>query len=497
MSQASNLKSEINGLPNSSGVYLFKDSDNSILYIGKANNLKKRARSYLKPNHESHKTTIMVSLAESIEYRVTKNELEAMLLEAQLIETHQPPFNILLKSGRPFLYFFFSRGKLPRMELKRGRLKTSQGTSIGPFTSSTRARALLDSTEKRFRLKICNKQIPGGCLYFHLGICAGYCLSKTSEENKFDLADYKERLELAKKHIKKTLGSRSTASGLSSLDQEHSHGSDIWIQKNSLHLFHSENGLVKKKRTFILENTAESKDYLLSYYRTFPCPRSVFLNFELENQKTIQDFISKWQDAMSTISVIDTISQTPPDVVALAIAMAKAEEKSSKNSATALQFFFKTPKPIVSVDCFDVSHTQGQNLVGSCIRFTNGKPTPNLFRKFKLKRIEDKTAQANDDYASLKEIVRRRYKDEKEVPDLVLIDGGKGQLNAVKNLFPELLFSSLAKKEERVFAPGFSSNGKKLNFETIEGALLISLRDYAHHFAISYQRKLASIISSS
>ena len=176
MAQKSNLKSEINGLPNSSGVYLFKDSDNSILYIGKAKNLKHRASSYLKQNHENYKTTVMVSLAESIEYRVTKNELEAMLLEAQLIETHQPPFNILLKSGRPFLYFFFSNDKLPTMELKRGRLKTSKGAYIGPFTSSTRARALLDSTEKRFRLKICNKQIPGGCLYFHLGICASSCI---------------------------------------------------------------------------------------------------------------------------------------------------------------------------------------------------------------------------------------------------------------------------------------------------------------------------------
>ena len=151
--------------------------------------------------------------------------------------------------------------------------------------------------------------------------------------------------------------------------------------------------------------------------------------------------------------------------------------------AQELQQFLNVEKPLSTIDCFDISHFQSQSMVGSCVRFTNGVPDKRKFRHFKIK-----TLQEQNDYAALHEIVSRRYKEGTDLPDLILIDGGKGQLNAVKHLYPQALFVSLAKREETLYAPMFP-DGKKLDLHTGVGRLLIGLRDYAHHFAITYHRK--------
>ena len=148
-----------------------------------------------------------------------------------------------------------------------------------------------------------------------------------------------------------------------------------------------------------------------------------------------------------------------------------------------LQDFLGIEKPFVTIDCFDISHFQSQSIVGSCVRFTNGVPDKKKFRHFKIKSLHEQ-----NDYAALREIVLRRYKEGVDLPDLILIDGGKGQLNAVSYLYPQALFVSLAKREETLHAPTFPE-GKKLDLHTGVGRLLIGLRDYAHHFAITYHRK--------
>ncbi len=138
--------------------------------------------------------------------------------------------------------------------------------------------------------------------------------------------------------------------------------------------------------------------------------------------------------------------------------------------------------PLRTIDCFDISHFQSRYIVGTCVRFTDGKPDKNKFRRFRVKTLDQQ-----NDYAALQEIVSRRYKDPNELPDLILIDGGKGQLNAVKSLFPQTPFASLAKREERLFS-AHHPEGIKLDLQTSTGRQLIALRDYTHHFAISYHR---------
>jgi excinuclease ABC subunit C len=151
-----------------------------------------------------------------------------------------------------------------------------------------------------------------------------------------------------------------------------------------------------------------------------------------------------------------------------------------------LQQFLRTTAPIKTIDCFDISHFQGNYIVGSCIRFMQGRPDKNKFRRFRVRMITEQ-----NDYAALQEIVFRRYKDATELPDLILIDGGKGQLSAVQQILPHAHIISLAKKEERLFGT-YAPEGIKLDLQDPVGKILIALRDYAHHFAISYHRLLRS-----
>jgi len=170
----------------------------------------------------------------------------------------------------------------------------------------------------------------------------------------------------------------------------------------------------------------------------------------------------------------------------LATIQAQQDVVKYQSLSKELQKLLYTPHEIHTIDCFDISHSQGHNTVGSCIRFVDGKPDKDNFRKFIIKTVE-----GNNDYACLREIVQRRYADG-NFPDLILIDGGKGQLNAVKDLFPEQTFAALAKREETLFYKN-CPEGVVLNIKNIADQTLIALRDYAHHFAISFHRKKETI----
>ena len=183
-------------LPPLPGVYLFKDENNQILYIGKAKNLKRRVSSYFQKQDTDWKASAVVQSSSHIDHVVTKTELEAMLLEAELIKAHQPKFNILLKSGQPFLYLLITSPQRKIPELKIVRNKKEKGTYFGPFLEKTPARKVYNFLTKTFKLKICKKKIENGCLDYHLGICSGSC------KPDFDKYAYLRRLDLAKLSLK-------------------------------------------------------------------------------------------------------------------------------------------------------------------------------------------------------------------------------------------------------------------------------------------------------
>lgn len=413
------MKEKIKNLPSLPGVYLFKDADNNIIYIGKAKSLKDRVKSYFGKNTD-WKVQALLQEAVDLDYVLTNTEIEAMLFEADLIGQHKPKFNVLLKSGQPFVYIMFSKDEMP--QLKTVRNKKEKGTYFGPFLHKQQARSVAKFLTETFKLKTCNKTIANGCLNYHLGLCAGTC------RNEFDAQEYLFRIELAQQALQK-----NHDTFLASL----------------------------KKR--IAQLSAE---------------------LQFEKARTLNNYITNLDTIFNTLHVKYAHDKFHPDLF-----VATHETKAlpgSQQIAYDLQAFLQTEKPIVSIDCFDISHFQSSYIVGSSVRFCNGLPDKNNFRRFKIRSLIEQ-----NDYAALREIVARRYKDPKNLPDLIIIDGGKGQLNAVKDLFANTLFVSLAKREELLYTP-LRPDGIHLDVATSVGRTIIAIRDYAHHFAISYHKLLRS-----
>lgn len=407
---------KIQSLPSLPGVYLFKDAHNVVIYIGKAKSLKNRVRSYFS-NKTDWKVKALLEEAHDLDFVLTNTEIEAMLLEAELIGTHKPKFNVLLKSGQPFVYLMFSKQELPELSVVRNKRK--KGTYFGPFLHKRQARSVLRFLIETFNLQVCNKKIPNGCLEYHIGKCAGSCM------NAFDPSEYLFRIELAKAALQKN------------------HATFLKNLKLKIAQYSKELAFEKAQR-------------LHRYMQDF----DIIFN-------TLHVKYSHDKYASSVFIAMHATKKLPIDKELLAVE---------------LQMLIAADKPIRTIDCFDISHFQSSHLVGSCVRFTNGYPDKNNFRRFKIR-----TLTQQDDYAALREIVARRYKNPAELPDLIVIDGGKGQLNAVKDLFPQATFVSLAKREETLFTPNHPE-GILLDVKTLTGKALIALRDYAHHFAVTYHK---------
>lgn len=404
-------------LPNKPGVYLFKDTQNTIIYVGKATSIRSRVRSYFTSQKIDWKSASIIAEHHDIEYIITKNEAEAAVLEAHLIRDYQPKFNVSLKSGNPFIYLLFSAEKLPKIKIVR--TKKEKGSHFGPFMQKYHARAVHAYLVKTFRLKLCKHKLEHGCLDYHLGICAGTC------RDDFDEEAYRLRLQLAMDALK-----------------------------------NDQTAYTKKIQEHINQ-----------------CNKQL----AFEKAKYLSEYLYNFDKIVTTLKL-----HFSPAKFATAISLATAPiitEPIPEDIAIQTQAFLKTEKMISTIDCFDISHFQSKSIVGSCVRFVDGKPDKQYCRRFLIRSISKQ-----DDYAALREIVSRRYKEPDGMPDAILIDGGKGQLNAIKKLLPNNLCMSLAKKEERLFCPTYP-DGVHLPINTAVGKLLIALRDYAHHFAISYHRK--------
>ena len=303
--------------------------------------------------------------------------------------------------------------------MKLVRNKKQKGRYFGPFLSKQQARAAYNFLMRTFQLNLCNKKLQHGCLDYHIGTCPGNCKPDFSPE------EYIFRLQLAQ---------------------------DV---------------LSGKDKTFITRIKNKMKEY------------SQELKFE--KAKHIQEYLDNLHTIFDTIKLHFSARKFATDIFFVTTPH-PYEQTTYENTANELKTFLQLTGPVSTIDCFDISHFQSRYIVGSCVRFTNGMPDKNKFRRFSIKTLDQQ-----NDYAALQEIVSRRYKDGNDLPDLILIDGGKGQLNAVKKIIAATMCISLAKREERLFSDAHP-DGIIVNVNTDVGKLLISLRDYAHHFAISYHR---------
>ncbi|HLW73067.1 MAG TPA: GIY-YIG nuclease family protein [Candidatus Babeliales bacterium] len=404
-------------IPKLTGVYLFKDAQDAIIYIGKAKNLHHRVNSYFQKYNTDWKIRHLIDEYTDVDYILTPTETESLLLEAELVQKYKPKFNVLLKEGQPFLYILFTQHPIPTIELVRNKKK--KGTYFGPFLQKGPARKTFHFLMQTFHLNICNKKIERGCLDYHIGNCAGTC------KPDFDLTDYCFRITLAREALK--------------------NNQDNFIQsiKDQMSMYNA---------TFAFEKSQRLHEYLHNVDTIFAT-----LNTHFSTDKFATDIF---------------VASTPRPYTPQAHATINVE----------LQHFFRFSTPVRTIDCFDISHFQSSYLVGSCVRFTDGQPEKSMFRHFKIKTLTEQ-----NDYAALQEIIQRRYKSKDDIPDLIVIDGGKGQLSAAYHVLPDAPIVSLAKREETIYGPQFP-DGTVLDIQTNVGKLLIALRDYAHHFAISYHR---------
>lgn len=406
-------------IPTLPGVYLFKDQTNTVIYVGKAKNLRKRVSSYFHKKEIDWKVKELIIAHKTIEHIVTKNEVEALLLEAQLIKQFQPTFNTLLKQGNPFLYIAFVYGEEPDIKLVRTK-KEAQAHFYGPFMQKGHARGVFSYLVRTFQLMRCNLSIAQGCLEYHLGRCIGTCRGTYAKN------DFVMRLQLAEQALK---------------------------------------GDHKK---FIKTIQEQIKQY----------------NQEMSFEKAanLAGYLKNLETIFTTLATKFTEKKYVHEVAAK-LSPFKRTSQDLYNASIQVKTLLNLPHEPHTIDCFDISHFQSRYIVGSCIRFTDGMPEKNKFRRFKIRSLQEQ-----NDYAALAEIVSRRYRNG-DLPDLIVIDGGKGQLHAITNILSDAQVVSLAKREETVFSNTFPS-GIVLDIQQPAAQLLVALRDYAHHFAIMYHKHL-------
>jgi excinuclease ABC subunit C len=519
--------------PQTPGIYLFKQDDGAVIYIGKAKQIKNRLQNYLIGYGSEWKATSILDSADFVEWQETPTELAALLLEAHMVQSYQPPFNILLKTGQPYLYFCITNEAVPRFELVR--TKKKKGSYFGPFIDKGSARTAYMFLRETFQLFVCSRKVPGGCLAFHVGRCAGMCKSD------FDYAGYSERIEFLKRalnskpdemqrYIAGEIAAANTQlrfersvqltryaeaitrvyqSIATRFDRPNSlkrlAEKDVWVWLSpeygepfgTLFLFREQQGILRKERVMCVplieeDYREELRNYLFSFYRdTRPSPQVILSEAVLESEM-LASFAQEWHQLPYAVVVNAPARLEHAELMAHAQIYARDEYARPEKLATQLRQFLNLARVPRRIDCFDISHKQGHAMVGACVRFTDGKPDPEGIRHFHIK-----TVPGNNDYASLQEVVQRRYKTQDDFPDLIVIDGGKGQLSAAFAVLQEMLTGttvdlvSLAKREETVYSRQFPE-GKVLSSKLRAQGSLVALRDYAHHRAISFHRSVST-----
>lgn len=410
----------VKNLPKLPGIYVFKNAKSAIIYVGKAKSLYNRVISYFR-KQDDWKVQELIKEHTTVEFILTKNEIEALLLEAQLIRSYKPKYNVLLKNSNPFVYLLITQKEIPELQVVRH--KKAKGVYFGPFLYRAKAQSVYEYLSRTLRLRLCSTKIESGCLDFHMGLCAGNCLST------FKIEDYKMRLTIAQTLLE---------------------------------------GKYKECEALLLAHIKEHNQRM-----------------EFEKSKNLSKYLADLAIIFETLKTGFSEKKYVKDISHISIPMIKKIERPTEGLKELKKLLGLDQIP-ETIDCFDISHFQSSSLVGSCIRFLHGMPDRNKFRRFKIKSL----TQQND-YAALQEIVQRRYRNPEDLPDVIFVDGGKGQLSAVRDLFPTVPCISLAKKEEILYTP-HHPQGVHLDIHTSLGQLLIQLRDYAHHFAVSYHKVVRS-----
>ena len=537
------IKKELTLIPKLPGVYRMLNSKNEILYVGKAKNLPNRLKSYVSEKNHIIRTERMLSQTTKLEITTTSNESEALLLEANLIKKFKPRFNILLKDDKSFPYIYISDHKFPRIERHRG-AKNKPGKYYGPFASSLAVNMAIKTIQKNFLLRSCtDKQVDAAdktCFNYFLKRCAGPC------GGKIDKDDYAKFVEAADEFLSKGK-SRKIQKTLSSQMEDASEELDfekaaimrdkiksLNIIQSSLTI--SEANLIEAdviagykesgksciqvffyrskqnwgNQAFFPKHDPDEKlkevlnSFVSQFYENKAVPSSIIISEDIKEKKLIEKTLSKKEGKQISISTAKKGSKLK--VINLAIKNAKDslnrklyESQNNRSLLDEIAKKFKLENSISVIEVYDNSHIQGTNSVGGLITYGEEGFIKKRYRKFNIKTEEYK----QDDYGMIKEVLTRRFKraiQEKgnflSFPDLVLIDGGKGQYSSARETMNDLGLNevpiiAIAKGKFRNSGnESFFHNGKEFKFSKNDPTLffLQRIRDEAHRFAITAHR---------
>ena len=507
---------DVKSLPKNPGCYLFKNKNNKIIYVGKAKNIRKRVRSYVQKKDMDAKTQSLVKRVNFVDYIITDNEVEAFILENTLIKKYQPKYNIDLKDAKSYAYIRLTDEDFPRLLIARG--KKGNGKFYGPFVSAKERDYVLRFLRKTFMLRTCKKMPKKPCLRYHIDICSAPCIGCITKQ-EYDKEIEKVKLILSGnakkliKQMKKEMSSYAKKSqfewalklrneiaaveGLSkrqNMQRQKRHNEDIINykieeEKVYLLLFNIYKGTLSNKNEYVFDFNDDFLDeFIIQYYSENPVPKEIIA------PKKMGDSIVSFLQTKKGENVKITKPQRGEKKQLLDLVEKNIDITffAGEGKIDALKTRLKLHETPVVIECFDISHLSGTSTVGSMVQFRNGKTDKSNYRRFKIR-----TVNRIDDFAAIAEVVRRRYtrlkNEESEFPDLIIVDGGKGQLNfalqELEKLELKIPIISIAKQFEEIYVPGvmhplrLDKKDKVLKF-------IQEIRDEAHRFAIKYNKLL-------
>ena len=529
------------------GVYSFKNKQGEIIYIGKAKNLKKRVSSYFNKSNNNSKNQIMISKAIDVDTLIVRSEVEALLTEANMIKIHKPRYNVFLKDDKTFPYIIITNEPYPRVEIIRKKNLNKDGnTYFGPYTDVNYLRSILKVLHQVFPLRTCSYLINGDtiksnkikvCLDYHIKKCEGPCEglvsnSKYSEminqvinflkgKNKQIKSDISNRMKYASSNQKYEEAAilRDQMIALESFEKKQSKVAQDFSDKDILNISYKDNyaiafimrirnGLLVGRDSFNLKMIVnfnikhEIEKFIVQYYKlTMDIPSEIIIGYEINNKKNIEKWLK--EKYKKKVLVIMPIKGEKKQMLNLCM---KNNELFLKNTIIKKikrkEYIPKTLAQLKDdlnmsilprrIEAFDNSNIQGYQAVSGVVCFVDAKPQKKEYRHFNIK-----TVKGIDDFESMREVVFRRYnrqiKENRILPDLILVDGGKGQLSAAKSSLDKLGLGyisviGLAKKLEEVYIPE-SSNPQNIDKTSPGLYLLRNIRDEVHRYSVSFHRQ--------
>jgi excinuclease ABC subunit C len=498
----SKMKTEkLKFLPTNPGCYLFKNSNGSIIYIGKAKNIRKRVSSYFQKKELDAKTTILVSEIDDVDTIVTSTEVEALILENNLIKKYTPKYNLDLKDSHRYAYLQLHNGDFPWVEVIRKR--EDGGEYYGPFISGKMRKHITDVLQRNFKILTRKPSSKLKKIMDRAGYAVRVEQARKILGGKVDelISELEKKMkESAKKTFyEHALTLRNQIEALKTLKEKQLMELTVMIDINVINykivgdevfliVFSVRKGVLEEKQSYSFPFYEDFfEDFIIQFYDSAPIPKEIIIPHEVT--KSIGKYLSKKKKRL--VRVIIPNRGEKKELLDLVSQNIITTFFSGSERMTELKKLLNLEKLPRQIECFDISHLGGTNTVGSMVTFTDGLPNKANYRKFKI------YSDANDDYLAMREVIERRYggslSKKMNNPDLIIVDGGPGQLSSailsLEKLNIKIPIISLAKKFEEIYTRGrkepmiVSKKNKGLQ-------LVQAIRDEAHRFAIGYQRLL-------